>query len=231
MNFRWNFLVQMWPLVFLFGAADIQGANLDFIPVTSGAVAPNSMETADDYIIGPQDLLEVQVFQAEDYKVSTRVSEQGYVSLPLIARVHVSGLTVDQLEDVLEARLGQDYFQDPQVTVFVKEFTSQRVTVEGSVIKPGVYPLKGRTTLLQAIAMAEGVSDLADHSNVQIYRVGDKEKATEVHDLEKIRAGEAVDPVVNGEDVIVIHRSEAKSFVKNITDTLRGFVSFGTVRP
>ena len=189
----------------------------------------DSGRTADDYVIGPQDLLQVQVFQADDYDVSSRVSEQGFISLPLIDKVYASGLSVEQLEDVLEIHLGRDYFQDPHVTVFIKEFTSQRITVEGSVVRPGVYPLKGRTTLLQAIAMAEGMNDLADRSSVQIYRVGDKSKSHESYNLDKIRSGEAADPLVSGEDVVVVQRSGAKSFVKNVTDTLRGFVSFGTV--
>ena len=77
-----------------------------------------------------------------------------------MGEVQVLGKTPQQVERDLTARLGAKYLQNPQVTVYVKEYNSQQVTVEGAVQKPGVFPIKGKTSLLQIIAMANGF----DHS-------------------------------------------------------------------
>jgi polysaccharide export outer membrane protein len=95
--------------------------------------------------------------------------------------------------------------------------------------KNGVYALTGRTTLLQAIAMAEGLDPLANENEVKIFRqLADGRKEMMVFDLESIRTGRAEDPLVKGNDVVVVDASAAKSFIKNVTDTLRGFIGFGT---
>lgn len=203
------------------------------VPQLSAAAIETEMTdtitTDTEYTLGSQDLLTVQVFRAEDYEVTVRINSKGDISLPLIGKVRAEGLTVPELEDFLAFKLGKEYFQNPQVSVFVKEFTSQRVTIEGSVKQPGIYPLKGRTSLLQAIALAQGLDDLADRSNIQVYHNNAGTRAQAVYNINSIRAGEIPDPLVRSDDVIVVHRSEARSFVKGITDTLRGFISFGTV--
>ena len=183
----------------------------------------------DVYHIGEHDLLSLQVFQTEDFNMDVRVDTEGYISLPLIGNVEAAGLSVVELEAKLETELGREYFQDPDVTVYIKEFTSQRVTIEGNVKSPGIYPLKGRTTLLQVIAMAEGLDDIADRTNIQVYSKNGGDKRQDVYDIDQIRGGERVDPRIFEDDVIVVNRSGSKSFVKNVTDTLRGFISFGTV--
>lgn len=197
---------------------------------SSAAIAADSADKSayDEYKIGPYDLLEISVFQVAEMSRAVRVNAKGAVTLPLIGSVQAGGLTAVQLEETIAARLAKDYLQDPQVSVFIKEFVSQRVTVEGSVVKAGVYPLSGRTTLIQAIAMASGLSQLADENEVKVFRMqADGSKDMAVYDLEAIRAGKAVDPVIEGNDVIVVDESGAKATVKGITDTLRGFFNFG----
>ena len=97
-----------------------------------------------------------------------RVNNAGQVSLPLIGGVMAGGKTIPELEKDIGAKLEKGYLQNPQVTVFIKEFTSQRVTLEGALKKPGIYPITGKTSLLQAIAMAEGVDELADLGGVVV---------------------------------------------------------------
>lgn len=185
----------------------------------------------DDYKIGPYDLLEISVFQVAEMSRAVRVNAKGVVTLPLIGQVQAGGLTALQLEESIAKIFSQDLLQDPQVSVFIKEFVSQRVTVEGAIVKAGVYPLSGRTTLIQAIAMASGLDPLADENQVKIFRSrNDGGKDMSLHDLEAIRSGQAEDPAIMGNDVIVVDRSGGKAAIKGITDTLRGFFSFGTVR-
>ena len=106
------------------------------------------------YRIGPFDVLDISVFQVPELTKSVQVADSGTINLPLVGEVHVAGRTPQQLEHDLTARLGAEYLQNPQVTVVVKEYNSQNVTISGAVKKPGVYPIRGRTTLLQMVALA-----------------------------------------------------------------------------
>ncbi len=169
-------------------------------PVPAGQV------TADDYRIGSQDLIEIQVFGIDNLKREVRVNSRGIVSLPLIGPVVLSGLTSQDAETLIALKYAKDYLQDPQVSVFIKEFTSQRITLEGAVAKPGIYPIRGETSLMQAIAIAGGQGQLADLNEVMVYRREGAEKKILKFDLVKIRAGEAEDPSLVNEDVVVVKR-------------------------
>jgi polysaccharide export outer membrane protein len=189
------------------------------------AFAPNQ----DEYVLGSQDLLEIQVFQSDALSKTVRVNSRGIISLPLIGPIQAGGRTSQELEAEIAARLSETLMQDPQVSVFIKEYTSQRVTIEGYVKNAGIYPLKGRTTLVQAVAMASGLDSLADAAEIRVFRNVNGEKSSLLYNLESIRNGETEDPVVKGDDVIVVEKSSSKSILKNVTDTLRGFISFGTL--
>ena len=125
-----------------------------------------------DYRIGPNDLLEIDVYGVTDLKRTVRVNSTGLVSLPLIGSIALAGLTAQQAEAAIAARYAEKYLQDPQISVFIKEFTSQRVTIEGAVARPGIYPLTGQITLLRAMALAGGRGELANLDNVMVYRTG-----------------------------------------------------------
>jgi polysaccharide export outer membrane protein len=185
----------------------------------------------DDYHIGANDLLEVSVFQIPELARTVRVNSRGLITLPLIGVVKAGGMTGQELEREVAKKLVDGYLQDPQVSVFIKEYTSQKVTIEGSVEKAGVYPLTGRTTLLQAIAQAAGPNDVANYNAIKLVRARpDGVKEMTIHDLEAIRDGKAPDPVLVGNDIIIVDKSTSRSVIKDVTDTLRGFFSFGTLR-
>ncbi|MBS7458538.1 polysaccharide biosynthesis/export family protein [Coralloluteibacterium stylophorae] len=188
---------------------------------TSGAYTGTS-----DYRLGPLDLIEISVFQVPDISREVRINSSGNVSLPLIGVVAAGGRTIQELEAEIAAKLQEGYLQSPQVSVFVKEYTSQRVTVEGAVNKPGIFPITGRTTLLQAVALAEGMDELADPEAVVVFRVIDGRKHAALFDLTEIRRGTAPDPEIYGDDIVVVDKSGSRSFVKALTDTLRGFIGF-----
>lgn len=200
---------------------------------TEALAAPDTMTSAGvytggtDYRIGAQDLIEVSVFQVEDLNRAVRVNTNGQISLPLIGNVQAGGRTVEELEQEIAARLTESYLQNPQVTVFVKEFTSQRVTVEGEVKKPGIYPITGKTSLLQAIAQAEGVTDLANLDGVVVFRTIDQKKMAAVFSLRQIRAGEAPDPQIYGDDIVVVDTSAAKSGLRQLLQAIPIFNVFG----
>jgi polysaccharide biosynthesis/export protein len=115
--------------------------------------------TAEDYRIGPQDLLEISVFEAPELNRAVRVSASGEISLPLLGAVQAAGLTPKALEFVLQELLRRSYMKDPHVSVFMKEMQSHPVSVFGAVKKPGVFQIDGPKSLVEILSMAEGLAE------------------------------------------------------------------------
>ena len=169
-----------------------------------------------DYRIGTSDLIDVSVFGQPDLTRTVRVNARGLISLPLVGQVEALGLTSQQLELLIANRLSENYLQSPQVTIFIKEFTTLRFTVEGAVNKPGVYPIVGQMTLLRALAVAGGQGALSEMSEVMLFRVGpNAERVTFVYNAEKIRTGETVDPLILNDDLVVVKRNRARTALKD----------------
>ncbi len=169
-----------------------------------------------EYRIGPSDLLSVTVFQIEDLDREVRVNNAGQVSLPLIGAIDAAGKTVTELETEIASRYAASYLQDPQVSVFVKEFASQRVTVGGAVDTPGIYPMTSSLTLLQALALAGGLDDVASEKNVIVFRTVKGERVFARFDVEAIREGSSPDPQIMGEDVIIVDNSTGRVALQNL---------------
>jgi polysaccharide export outer membrane protein len=114
---------------------------------------------ANEYRIGPEDLLEITVFEAPELNRSVRVSASGEFSLPLLGAVKAVGLTPRELEFVLQELLRRTFMKEPHVGVFVRELQSHPVSVVGAVKKPGVFQIRGTKTLLEMLSMAEGLAE------------------------------------------------------------------------
>ena len=212
------------------GAADNQATRSATRPAfPNKPSAPDPTRQA-DYLISPQDVLVVDVFQIPDLSRTVQVDSSGQILLPLIGQVAASGRTVAQLSNEVENKLGRKYLKDPQVTVTVKDYLSQKITVDGAVVQPGIYPIADNTTLLQAIALAHGPDQhVANLSRVAVFRnAGDKRTAA-IFDLSNIRDGKAPDPQIFANDVIVVDTSGTKSFLHNVIGDIAPF--FGLFRP
>jgi polysaccharide biosynthesis/export protein len=172
---------------------------------TSPATPGNSA-----YKIGPLDVLDVQVFQVPDLTRSVQVADTGTIHYPLVGDVQAAGKTAHQMEADLAKKLGAKYLQSPQVTVFVKEYNSQRITVEGSVRRTGVFPLKGRTTLVQALADAGDINNDIASGDIVIFRTIDSKRSAARFDFDAITKGRAQDPELQPGDVIVVDTSPQK---------------------
>jgi polysaccharide export outer membrane protein len=173
-----------------------------------------------EYRIGAQDMLEINVFQVADLNRTVRVNSGGQISLPLIGVLQAGGRTVQEVEKDIAAKLEAAYLQNPQVSVFVKEYTSQRVTVEGAVNDPGIYPLSGRTTLMQVIVMAKGLAPLANLQGVVVFRTVDGKKMAARFDFKAIRSGNVADPEVFGDDIVSVDQSGPKTALRRIIEAL-----------
>ncbi len=119
------------------------------------AAAPD----AGDYLLGPGDLITVTVFETSDLNAEVRVSSRGTVSLPMLGNVDVYDLTAAEAEKKIEDLLRQKYLRDPHVTVFIKEHVSKQITLVGEVKNPGTYDYVARRSLLDVLAIADGLTD------------------------------------------------------------------------
>jgi protein involved in polysaccharide export with SLBB domain len=137
------------------------------------AVAPQApSSTLDNYILSPNDIVLVKVFEDPDLDSQHRISQDGTINFPLIGVVQISGRTVTQAASTIRDRLLKGYLRNPQVRVNVIQYASRRITVLGQVQKPGSYvlPNEERIDLLQAIAMAGGFTRMADEGRVLVRR-------------------------------------------------------------
>ncbi len=123
---------------------------------TSSAAAANELSA--DYIIGPEDVLQITVFDVPDLNQTVRVANDGTIGLPLIGRLRASGLTADQVRDLLEKEMGKNLVQHPQVSVFVQQYHARPVSIVGAVEKPGLYQITGPRSLVEMISLAGGLA-------------------------------------------------------------------------
>lgn len=197
-------------------------AGEELVPAVIGI--PKDPGPTRTYRIGPHDLLKVEVFQVDELSSQERVNDDGFIVMPLIGTVSVGGLTPREAEQAIADQLGERYLQDPQVNIFVVEYASQKVTVTGHVKKPGVFPLAGETTLMQAIALAGGLDDIAKKEEIIVFRkqVDGKVNAYVV-DLKSIEEGRLSDPVMVGDDRVVVPKSGVAVLTKTVNNVLTGW--------
>ena len=132
-----------------------------------------SLIVTEDYIIGPEDVLEITVWRNVDLSKVVTVRPDGKVSLPLIGDVVAVGKSAGQLAELIATRL-KEYKENPQVSIVVQQVNSYAIYVMGEIAKPGKFPLKSRTTLLQAITLAGGFTANAARNKLVVFRFGDK---------------------------------------------------------
>ena len=222
-------LIAILPSVLL---AACGGPRMDLSDMT--AASPTDLQTAasptpyqSEYRIGVGDKINVRVFQVPDLSFDNLVIDtSGNIHLPLIGPVRGAERTAGEMAVEIAEKLSEQYLRNPQVTVTVTEAASQKITVDGAVTKPGVYEMRGSTSLLQAVAMAEGPSRVADLQKVAVFRTIDGRRAVALFDLEAIRQGRAPDPQVLGDDVIVVDTSRLNSALREIVGAVPALAVF-----
>ena len=131
--------------------------------------APSAKSVDDDYVIGPSNVLAINVWKDTELTRVVPVRPDGKISLPLIGELEVSGLTAVKVQRLVTQKL-KEYISDPQVTVIVQEVKSRTYIIVGKIAKPGSYQLEKPTTVLEAIAIAGGFMDFAKTNKVYIIR-------------------------------------------------------------
>jgi polysaccharide biosynthesis/export protein len=172
------------------------------------------------YKIGPLDILDISVFNVPDLTKTVQVANDGTINFPLVGEVPAAGRTAKELETDLARRLGAKYLRSPQVTVLVKDYNSQRVTIEGSVKTSGVYAMKGSTSLTQVLAMAGGMDETVASGDVVIFRTINGTRSAARFDVDAILHGKAADPELEPGDVIVADTSTTKVALHNVLSVI-----------
>ncbi len=179
--------------------------------------AARVIPTATSNVITANDKLDINVFKVADLSAKSLIVESsGLISMPLIGSVKVAGLSITQAENTITQRL-KKYMQDPKVSITrTNKAVENRVTVEGEVKAPGVFPIKGNLSFLQAIAMAQGLSNVAESRNVLFFRDGKRHSVN----LDLVRLGKIADPILRGDDRIIVLKNASKVRERKVIDYL-----------
>jgi len=221
------------PTIFLSGCNSTSNSSSTGSSVDAATVSPdgdlqivenlpppqNTREGADQ-LIAENDVLEIDVFQVDELDRTVRVDSNGRISMPLIGTLQAAGKTIPMVEKEMEAKYNTNYLQSPDITIYMKESAGQRVTMDGEFSKPGLYPTVSNSTLLQAIALAGGLTKVADEKKVFVFRQFGTKKLVANYSVEAIRGGKSSDPRLFGGDVIVAFTSKSKVATQNLRDAL-----------
>ncbi len=172
------------------------------------SLAVSSNADSSLYRIGPGDQIRMRIFGVEELSGEFRIDGMGYVSLPLVGEIAVSGYTLLEAEQALAAEYGARYLRDPQITLSVVEFRSQQFTAIGALAQPRIYSTERKITLIEAIAMAGGLSNNAGETVYLTDRVRDpREGSLHVRNLviniEDLTRGSSDLNVVLGESAVI----------------------------
>lgn len=157
--------------------------------------------------LGIDDVFEIRVFNESELCGNFRISAEGTIDYPLVGRIHVAGLRIDELQDLLVSKLKAGYLKDPQISVMIRSWNSRKVSVLGQVTKPGSVDYFPRMTIVDAIALAGGFTPIADKNTVNLRREVAGKVETKVFPVADISEGRAPNvPVLPGDVVVVEER-------------------------
>jgi polysaccharide biosynthesis/export protein len=217
-NFK-RFLFLIALAIFTLGRA---GAGLTAEPLSSAPTASSPVTSAPaasaapalpnaEYVIGQENALQIDVYYGNNEKISqrVRVSSRGTINFPLVGDMQVAGLTVSEAQDRLTWMLGQDYLVNPQVTVYIEEYST--VSIMGEVNQPGAYPIKGRLTVVELISLAQGFTKIASPNKVKVIRINPdgtrEEMLVRVSDLMGKDASSKENVELRSGDVVIVPES------------------------
>lgn len=167
-------------------------------------------------IIGKLDVVSVAVYQLAELNRDIQVDTNGNISMPLVGTVQVDGKTPDQVAGIITDRLAARYVRHPSVQVSIKQSVPRTITVEGSVNKPGMFEIRGQLDLLSAIALSSGLADDSNLHRVVVFRQINGERRAAAFDLATIRDGSSPNPVIYGNDIIVVDGSKLSNAYRQI---------------
>ncbi|WP_033927416.1 polysaccharide biosynthesis/export family protein [Sphingomonas sp. 35-24ZXX] len=176
-----------------------------------------SVENTGGYRLAPGDELSINVYYEPEMSFEKVVIDSGgRIPFPYLGYVKAEDLTAEELAQVITKGLAGRYVIDPQVAISVLEAASQKIIIEGEVDKPGSYPIKGKSTLLEALALAGGPDRTARLDEVIVFRRRTDGVYAARFDVKNIRANLQPDPVLEGGDTVVVGINQAGRFYRDI---------------
>lgn len=189
--------------------------------------SPQGQKARDEFVraykIGPDDLLQISVFEVPELNQKVRVAEDGSITLNLLGRIEIGGLTQESVVRKITELLQAKYVKNPQVTIFIEEYKSQQVAVIGAVETPGSYKVVGRKNLLQVLSDAGGLTDKAGNQLFVLREAPDGGSTTITIDLDEL--------VINGNQKFNIPIEPGDTITVPIDREIRVFVSGQVTRP
>lgn len=171
--------------------------------------ASEAVTPASQYLLGANDTISLKVFQEPELSSeSLQIDPSGHIDLPMIGQVRAQGLSPTQLSRRLEQDLSR-YLRNPQISVALVE-SGQNIIVEGAVRKPGVFPIRGRSSLVEALALSESLLPVAANDQVFVFRTINGQRAGARFDIRRIRAGVDPDPMLMPGDQVIVGVSGLK---------------------
>ena len=174
------------------------------VDAANAAAPARIVEAANAFRIGPEDVLDVQVWKNEELSRVVPVRPDGMISLPLVNDIRAAGLTAVELRQEITQRLAE-YVPSPEVSVMVREVHSVKVAVLGAVRMPGHYEVKSAATVLELIARAQGLNEFADRGRIVVLRQNGAETTRIPFNYRKVAEGSEQDNFyVRPGDIIVV---------------------------
>ena len=201
---------------------------LSFVTLCPAYGSPPDSEK--EYIIGPEDVIDIQVWGNDDMHRIVEVSREGAFTFPFIDKVNAAGLSVAELEKLIRQKLSEGFFTNPQVTVTISKYKSQKVVVLGEVFKPGGYIIKGRTHILEIISEAGGLTEKAGKI-VTIMRNGSPQAVSPVNQAPQVHTPLTLDldQLTNGDTDAIVFVEDGDSIY--IAKASRVFITGEVTRP
>lgn len=168
------------------------------------------------YTIGPQEKLEIFVVGAEELSGTYLTDEEGNLVFPLLGRVEIGQRRPSEASAIIADRLRGRYLLDPQVRVIPEELPPPSISIGGEVKRPGSYPAAGQPTLMQVINQAEGLTEYAESEDVLIMRTVDGQRYIGLYNVGAIRRGNADDPRLYADDLVMVGDSPARRRLDDI---------------
>ncbi|HEX2803258.1 MAG TPA: polysaccharide biosynthesis/export family protein [Sphingomicrobium sp.] len=210
------------------GCTDRRGGSIPYNVSDFGAPDPlSSLALPKDYKIAPMDTLSIRVFGMPDLTGEYQVDLLGNVAMPLVGDVSALDKSPVEFDQALTRKYSEKYLENPDISVAVKSSNGRLVTVDGAVRKGGAFPVIGRMTLMQAIALAGGADPkLANMRRVAIFRTIDGKRQAAAFDLLSIQRGEMDDPSIYSGDIVIVDGSNLKEMQENLLRTIPLFNIF-----
>lgn len=181
--------------------------------------APKVAALEAGYKISPMDTVSVKIFRMPDLSGDYQVDLTGQISMPLIGEVRAVDMTTAQLDQLLTAKFGERYLENPDISVGIKESAKRSVTVDGAVKSAGAFPAVGDLTLMQAIALAGGVTEDSNPRRIAVFRTISGQRQAAAFDLVSIRRGQVSDPKIYPGDIIVVDGNSVKAAYRQIVQS------------